>query len=662
MSSSNIARKERRKKQTRLTFDPIAAEVPSGSPIKDQGPSPAKVRYEKMNDVASASSGRVTRSGTSLGSPLKVKSSVKGKSGKKKNGKISFGSLPTPAKSSQKDDAVKVDTGIGNRSRRSTRGSQKAELATEEATALAEESTIEAETKTPSRNNKRGSAATENPDDVAEVEITSSGRKDSANNTSRRRSFTGRGFIQGGSTYNAPLPTSGNRGRAPKALVDSPKPLTPSKSTPKKRSVILSDTSDDDVFTSISKPKALQRPGMFSQKLAASIQSSDESSEEADVDSEDDILPSSTRRRQAQRVVPQIALQDDEDDPDDEPPTSPMKRKRPTIISDDEDSDLGLAVKKKKLVDESGSDNDLPPMPKQFKATPESKNPDSPPNVKRKVRSPKKHRTAKQKQLEILRRKRAGESNPVLTDSESEEDEEARGLYDSGNDALSTFEDEEDEEAEEEVQETRKRKSPKKPAVRENEDEYDSDFVDDDDHGLLGIPDYAMIPLEFTAAAHKPLKEHFSEAVEWCVQKKINPGFNQNLMPIYKSAWNKLEDAYSGLTGSKFVSTSWTRDFTKALYARPEFVVRRLGPGEAIDLLGETRCEACNRRKHVPTWGIQLRGSTYYKDSLAEVEKDDSSTDDDEEEDDSGDEKDTRSLNSRDEPLPPQDKEYMVGA
>ncbi|TEY34833.1 hypothetical protein BOTCAL_0609g00020 [Botryotinia calthae] len=662
MGSSNIARKERRKKQTRLTFDPISTEVPLDLPAKSQGPSPAKVRYERTNGGTSAGSGgRITRSGMSSGSPSKVTSGMKGKSGGKgknaRDGKISFGSLPTPAKSSQKEEIVVADAEVTSGSRRSTRSSKMKKPIIEDAPGSEDEFTIEVTT--PSKKNKEGSTATEAVGDDSDIEITGSTTKSSGAGSSRRRSLTGRGFIQGGSTYNAPLPSSGNRGRAPKVLVHSPKPPTPSKTTPKKRSVTLSDTSDDDVFTSNSRPS--QRPGLFSQKLAAPIESSDESGEEADEDSEDDILPSSTRRRQATRIVPQVALEIDSGDPDDEPPTSPMKRKRPTIISDDEDSIVRSPAKRARVVDESDSDDDLPSMTKLSKTTPpESDSPAPSPQVKRKG-PPRKHRTAKQKQLEILKRKRAGESNLILTESESD-GEEVGGLYDSGSDALTTFEDEEEEEeVEEEVQEMRKRKSPKKP-VRENEDDYDSDFVDDDDVGLLGVPDYAMIPLHLTAAAHKPLREHFPEAVEWCVQNKINPGFNQNLMPIYKAAWNKLEDAYSGLSGSKFVSTSWTRDFTKGLYARPEFITRRLAPGEAIDLLGEAKCEACNRRKHIPTFGITLRGSAYHKDSLAEVEKDDSDTEEDDEKEDSDDEKDTRSLNSRDEPLPPQDKEFMVGS
>ncbi|KAB8299961.1 hypothetical protein EYC80_000203 [Monilinia laxa] len=100
MSSSNISRKERRKKQTRLTFDSISAEVPAGSPAKNQGPSPAKVRYEKVSGGASmGNGGRVTRSGKSSGSPFKASFGINGKSGKKvKDGKINFGTSPTPAK------------------------------------------------------------------------------------------------------------------------------------------------------------------------------------------------------------------------------------------------------------------------------------------------------------------------------------------------------------------------------------------------------------------------------------------------------------------------------------------------------------------------------------------------------------------------------------
>jgi hypothetical protein len=659
MGSSNIARKEQRKKQTRLTFDLVIQEAGPSSPAQSPGPSPAKVRYEKTNGKQPTGRGTTNTSAIVANSPLRSSLRSAGKDKRQgkiaENSKLNFGSLPTPAKSSQKDDSIIVDSrDNGTGPRRSARSGTKVRQSLEESRDSSDESAAEIQTTTPlSKRNKpaavvvisdNSSTTSGEPED----EISKSTVKQSSSAQKSPRS--GRSFISGGSTYNAPV-FSADRGRAEaKAKETSHFQKSPSISNrPKKeRSVTLSDTSDDDVFKS--KPNSTPRPSMFSTKLGTELPDSDsEASQEGNVDSDDEVrLPSSTRRR------PPIIIAEPrlEDDSDEEPLTSPMKRRRPITVSDEEDDDDEYASPTKRMrATLESSDEDLPSVSRISVVIPSSSASSTQAKQHVRTRSPKKHRTAKQKQLEILKRKRAGESNPVLTESESDE-EEVRGIYDSGSDALSTFEDEEEEEEEQEVEETRKRRTPKKSTV-ENQDEYDSDFVDDDDDGLIGVPDHAMIPLEFTAAAHKPLKEHFSEAVEWCVQTKINPGYNKALQPIYTRAWNKLDDAYSGLTHSKFVSSGWTREFTKALYARPQFSARRLEPGEGIDLLGEAKCEACNRRKHVPTWGIQLFGSAYHKDSLAEVEKDSEDSDDDG--------NDGQSMNSRDEPIPSQNKEFLVG-
>jgi hypothetical protein len=658
MRSSNIARRERRKKQARLIFDPLVQEAGPSSPAPSPGPSPAKVRYEKTNGRQPAGRGATNTSAIVANSPLK--SSLRG-AGKDKrqrkivqNSKLNFGSLPTPAKSSQKDDTITVDSGdYGSGTRRSARSTTKVRQSLEEARDSSDESAAVIRTATQSSKRNKPAAAVVVSDDSSsdsgesEDELSKSTIKQSSSAQKSPRSA--RSFISGGSTYNAPVPDRGRAEAIAKETSHFQKSPSISNRLKKNRWVTLSDTSDEDVFTS--KPNSTPRPSMFSTKLGTDLPDSDSeaSQQEGNDDSDDEVrLPSSTRRRPP-IIVAELGT---EDDSDEEPLTSPMKRKRSTAVSDDEDDDDESASPAKRMKPTlESSDEDLPSVSRISVVIPSSS--DSSTQTKQHVRrrSPKKHRTAKQKQLEILKRKRAGESNPVLTESESDE-EEVRGIYDSGSDALSTFEDEEEEEEEQEVEETRKRKTPKKSTV-ENQDEYDSDFVDDDDDGLIGVPDHAMIPLEFTAAAHKPLKEHFSEAVEWCVQTKINPGFNQALQPIYTRAWNKLDDAYSGLTHSKFVSSGWTREFTKALYARPQFSARRLEPGEGIDLLGEAKCEACNRRKHVPTWGIQLMGSAYHKDSLAEVEKDSEDSDDDG--------NDGQSMNSRDEPIPSQNKEFLVG-
>lgn len=129
------------------------------------------------------------------------------------------------------------------------------------------------------------------------------------------------------------------------------------------------------------------------------------------------------------------------------------------------------------------------------------------------------HRTAKQKTFELLKRKRAGENITELTASDTDEDEPKHGLYDSDSElvALSEFDDEESD-GEQRMEEVRRSIS---VAHRDN---YDDDFVVEDDNGPLGLPSsfgLKDIPLQFTSAAHRPLKEHFKIVVEWMVQRKV---------------------------------------------------------------------------------------------------------------------------------------------
>jgi hypothetical protein len=79
------------------------------------------------------------------------------------------------------------------------------------------------------------------------------------------------------------------------------------------------------------------------------------------------------------------------------------------------------------------------------------------------------------------------------------------------------------------------------------------------------------------------------------VQNKINPGFSRN-DPVYKQAFRKLNDEYQGLAKSKFSSTQWTHEFTKALNARPNFMERGLEGEEGIGVDGRPKCDACNHR------------------------------------------------------------------
>lgn len=127
---------------------------------------------------------------------------------------------------------------------------------------------------------------------------------------------------------------------------------------------------------------------------------------------------------------------------------------------------------------------------------------------------------------------------------------------------------------------------------------------------ILGVPEMSQIPLQFTHAAHKQLKEHFKDVVEWMVHKKVNPAFNKD-DPMYRQAFAKMSDEVSGLATSKFISTQWTAEFTRALKARPELHERGLADGEGLNEEGIPKCDVCNHRKHYPKYGISLKGKAY---------------------------------------------------
>ncbi|KAI9745156.1 MAG: hypothetical protein M1818_001434 [Claussenomyces sp. TS43310] len=260
------------------------------------------------------------------------------------------------------------------------------------------------------------------------------------------------------------------------------------------------------------------------------------------------------------------------------------------------------------------------------------------------------HRTAKQKTMELLRRRRAGEDISELTPSGTDEDEPQQGLYDSDSElpALSNFDDEESE-SEANLEEVRR-------TIRAaDRNEYDDDFVVADDDEPLGVPNGSwldQIPLEFTSAAHLPLKDHFKFVVEWMVQRKINPGFNRE-DPTYVHAFRKIDDEVSGYANSKFMSSAWKEPFTRALRARPEFYEQEISP-EAV---GESRgCGACGRSKHPATFIVQFGGSAYDKATLDEL---DNGKDEDDEEDEE--DSDVISVNSQDQEIPEASKTWYVG-
>lgn len=227
--------------------------------------------------------------------------------------------------------------------------------------------------------------------------------------------------------------------------------------------------------------------------------------EDSEEEEGDIIIRSSLKRLRKPAVGENKEVDTDHDDED--PISSPIKRRR-NIIGDDSGSDP-LTSPTKRFRPETGSRE---VEERQSKSTP----------IKRQTRQwqqKKPHRTAREKNLELIKRQRAGEKIVELTPSSSDDDEPRHGLYDSDSDleVLSEFEDEEKDE-DEGIEQVRR------SLQRSSQDDDDDEFVVADDDELLGVPVLGLhdIPLEFTHQAHKPLKEHFKDAIEWMVQNKVS--------------------------------------------------------------------------------------------------------------------------------------------
>jgi len=222
------------------------------------------------------------------------------------------------------------------------------------------------------------------------------------------------------------------------------------------------------------------------------------------------LFPSSSKGKGSGKTKETVEL----DDSDEEVFTSPLKRRR-TVIQSDDDSDIVSSPMKRRRPATQPQDTD---------EDDEDKDEEVARPIRRPLPQKRRHRSDKEKKLELLKRKRAGENIEEVTDSSSDSDGPRGGIYDSdANSDLQVLSEFEDEETDVETNNPKKAKKPSRSSrgnkertdKKKNENEYDSDFVVDDDDGPLGVPVGLLgIPLEFTHQAHKPLKEHFRDAVE----------------------------------------------------------------------------------------------------------------------------------------------------
>lgn len=169
----------------------------------------------------------------------------------------------------------------------------------------------------------------------------------------------------------------------------------------------------------------------------------------------------------------------------------------------------------------------------------------------------------------------------------------------------------------------------------EDDDDGMADFIDDSHAGPLGAPSSATaedemamlrreMPLQFTFQAHKPLKSHFKDAVEWLVHRRVNAdgAFAEANDELYQVAWDRLDREVGGLAQSRFISSIWTAEFYSALRARPymdSFNIRPVGGGSSL-LLDNNVCHACGRTNHPASYRVMFGGKPYNNKTLDDVE------------------------------------------
>lgn len=312
------------------------------------------------------------------------------------------------------------------------------------------------------------------------------------------------------------------------------------------------------------------------------------SSPPAAASSDDDIEIVKVAKKTAHSTRRQKAHDDNDDedeDGEDGEPVTPRRRgiKRPRLLSRREQEDLVEDLDF--LGPSSDVEEGLPRRPRNTQTA---------------------EKDARQKALESLKRKRSGKPPGSEEDGEAEAgSEDPQSAYElemtaQDSSARSVFQADEDDE---------------KFVVDEGEDE------------VLGVPD--GVPLQFTRYASMKARELFKFAIEWMVQKKINPAFRRD-DEIYDLTFQKLDDEVKGLVGSKYASAAWTRNFTVSLKSRPSIAIHELDRTNSEHFM-MSHCDACNRSNHPATYQVQFQGKPYSQRTLDVVE----SADDDEDSDDS---------------------------
>ena len=188
-------------------------------------------------------------------------------------------------------------------------------------------------------------------------------------------------------------------------------------------------------------------------------------------------------------------------------------------------------------------------------------------------------------------------------------------------------------------------------AAPEDLDEYEDDFVLQDDDSTLGVPaELVDVPFEFSRHRYKKLRDHFKDVIEWMVHNKLNPAFPRD-DKVYQVAFMKVKDELTGVAGSQLMSSVWNVDFRRALEARPAIEI------SSFPVSAGHPCDACNRSKHPASYDVKFNGRPYMEETLEPVFDDDDSDEASEE----GDNADSGNIDSRGNTIPNASKHFYLG-
>jgi hypothetical protein len=359
----------------------------------------------------------------------------------------------------------------------------------------------------------------------------------------------------------------------------------------------------------------------------------EEEEEEEEEDKELRTPARSSKRRIVRRRSPSVGEEEQS------PPRSTRRRltRRPSPSDKEEEAQTESILDEEDLEDLNDGTNDRSDEEEQeelkedlafLKSSP-------PPNRGRLRSLHEKPKSKRQEALEALKRKRAGTNEPsssatpgrrktVVVDTDTDSGSELEIIKEEPESDPEIWE--QDDVEDDEVESDRDANA----LDMFQEDHEDENFIDDDADNIIGEPsanddlDEWRLALNLSRAKTKDL---FPNAVEWMVMKKIHPAFDLT-RDDYVIAFRKLDDEVKALAGSKYTSSSWTPDFTRALRARPDLAVNELSFGER-DVMSP-HCAACNRSGHPASFEMFLQGQPYDPETLEPLSADSDSDSDSE--------------------------------